>query len=45
MIKGLYAVCLLVENLERSLTFYSCILGLEVNSKDDGYIDFKLGAT
>lgn len=45
MIKNLYAVCLLVENLEKSLSFYKDVLGLEVNSKDDGYIDFKVGET
>jgi catechol 2,3-dioxygenase-like lactoylglutathione lyase family enzyme len=45
MIKSLYAICLLVENLEKSLSFYTNVLELKVNSKDDGYIDFKLGDT
>ncbi len=45
MIKNLYAVCLLVKNLDKSLAFYQNVLGLEVNSTDDGYIDFKLGNT
>ncbi len=43
MFKNVYAVCLLVENLDKSLAFYKDLLGLEVNSTDDGYIDFKLG--
>lgn len=45
MIKNLYAVCLLVHDLATSLSFYKDILGLEVNSKDDGYVDFKIGET
>ena len=43
--KSLYAVCLLVKNLEKSLVFYKDVLGLEVNSSDDGYVDFKLNDT
>ncbi len=43
--KKLYALCLLVANLEKSLTFYRDMLGLVVNSTDDGYVDFKLGDT
>ena len=45
MITSLYAICLLVENLEKSLSFYRDILGLIVNSTDTGYVDFKLGDT
>jgi catechol 2,3-dioxygenase-like lactoylglutathione lyase family enzyme len=45
MINKLYALCLLVENIEISRTFYTKILGLQVNSKDEGYVDFKLGDT
>lgn len=41
----LYAVCLLVKDLERSLVFYRDTLGLAINSQDAGYIDFKLGET
>ena len=45
MIKNLYAVCLLVNNLKASLSFYRDTLGLAVNSQDTGYVDFKLGDT
>lgn len=45
MFNKLYALCLLVNDLERSLVFYRDTLGLEVNSTDDGYVDFKLGET
>lgn len=45
MIKNLYAVCLLVNNLKTSLAFYRDTLGLTVNSQDTGYVDFKLGDT
>lgn len=34
-----------MDDLEKSLSFYRDMLGLEVNSTDDGYVDFKLGAT
>lgn len=43
--KTLYAVCLLVENLETSLSFYKDKLGLMINSQDEGYVDFKMGDT
>lgn len=45
MLKSFYAVCLLVEDLEKSLIFYKDLLGLKINSKDNGYIDFILGDT
>ncbi|HCM37857.1 MAG: hypothetical protein UV61_C0002G0038 [Candidatus Gottesmanbacteria bacterium GW2011_GWB1_43_11] len=45
MINKLYAVCLLVENFEQSLTFYRDVLGLTMNSQDNKYADFKLGDT
>lgn len=45
MITNLYAVCLLVKNLDDSLSFYKDKLGLEINSEDDGYVDFKIGST
>jgi catechol 2,3-dioxygenase-like lactoylglutathione lyase family enzyme len=45
MISGLYAVCLLVSDLDRSLAFYRDTLGLTLNSQDTGYADFKLGET
>lgn len=39
----LYALCLLVDDYEKSLAFYRDTLGLEVHSQDTGYTDFKLG--
>ena len=45
MLNKLYAVCLLVENFERSLIFYRNIIGLEVNSTDGEFADFKLEGT
>lgn len=45
MFKKIYALCILVEDLDKSLTFYQDTLGLSVNSTDDGYVDFKLGDT
>ena len=45
MINKLYAVCLLVNDFEKSLSFYRDILGLTINSQDGKYADFKLGDT
>lgn len=45
MIKKLYAICLLVDDFEKSVTFYRDILGLKINSQDNKYTDFKLGET
>lgn len=45
MIKELYAVCLLVDNFERSISFYRDTLGLKVNSQDSKYADFQVGET
>ncbi len=45
MFKKMYALCLLVDDLDKSLNFYRDTLGFEVNSTDDGYVDFKLGDT
>lgn len=45
MFKKLYALCLLVEDYEKSLSFYRDTLGLKVNSQDTKYTDFKLGDT
>lgn len=41
--KLLFAVCLLVEDVKKSEGFYTEILQLQVNSRDTGYVDFKLG--
>lgn len=43
MFSKLYAICLLVEDYQKSLSFYRDTLGLEINSHDTGYTDFKLG--
>lgn len=45
MFTKLYALCLLVDDFEKSLTFYSDKLGLKLNSQDSKYADFKLGET
>jgi catechol 2,3-dioxygenase-like lactoylglutathione lyase family enzyme len=45
MFKKLFAVCLLVEDARKSFEFYSKTLGLEVNSQDGSFADFKLGET
>jgi lactoylglutathione lyase len=43
MFKKLYALCLLVNDYEKSLTFYRDKIGFEINSQDRKYTDFKLG--
>jgi len=45
MFKKLFAVCLLVDNFEKSFQFYKDILGLEVNSQEGKFADFKLSET
>lgn len=45
MFTKLYALCLLVEDYEKSLAFYRDTLSLKVNSQDTQYTDFKLGDT
>lgn len=45
MFNKLFAVCLLVEDFEKSLAFYKDTLGLEVNSQDKKFADFKLEGT
>lgn len=45
MFKELFAVCLLVNNFEKSLEFYQNKLGLEVNSTNENFADFKLDGT
>lgn len=45
VIHNLYAVCLLVNDFEKSLAFYRNTLGLVLNSQDNKYADFKLGDT
>lgn len=45
MIQSLFAVCLVVENLTKSLEFYRDKLGLKIKSTDTGFADFELGET
>ena len=45
MLNKLFANCLLVNNFEKSLAFYRDILGLEVNSNEGKFADFKLEGT
>lgn len=45
MFNKLFAVCLLVKDLKTSTNFYKDILGLELNSQDDGFADFKMAGT
>lgn len=45
MFKNLFAVCLLVNDFDKSFAFYKDILGLEVNSQDGKFADFKLEGT
>ena len=45
MFNKLFANCLLVKDFNESLAFYKDILGLEVNSQDGNFADFKLEGT
>ena len=45
MFKQLLAVCLLVDNFDKSLAFYRDTLGLKVKSTEGKFADFKLGET
>ena len=45
MFKQLFAVCLLVKDFDKALAFYRDTLGLELNSQDGKYADFKLEGT
>lgn len=45
MITKIFAVCLLVEDLVTSREFYEKKIGLNVNSIDTGFVDYKLGET
>ncbi|MBU1133140.1 VOC family protein [Patescibacteria group bacterium] len=45
MFDKLFANCLLVEDFEKSLEFYRDTLGLEVNSQEGKFADFKLEGT
>lgn len=45
MFDKLFAICLLVDDFEKSLSFYKDRLGLEVNSQEGKFADFKLEGT
>lgn len=45
MFKNLFAVCLLVDDFERSLVFYRDMLGLPVKSTEGKFADFDLQGT
>lgn len=45
MFTEIFALCLLVNDFEKSLDFYKSILGLEVNSVNNKFADFKLNGT
>lgn len=45
MFTEIFAVCILVNDFEKSLAFYKNILELEVNSVNDKFADFKLNGT
>ncbi len=45
MFKKLFAVCLLVENFDKSFSFYKNTLGLKVNSQEGKFANFKLEGT
>lgn len=42
MFETLFAVCLLVDDLEKSVRFYSDVLGLKVKDTDEGFTNFQL---
>ena len=45
MFKKLFAVCLLVNDFDKSYDFYKNTLGLKVNSNEGKFANFKLGET
>ncbi len=45
MFNKLFAVCLLVEDFDKSFSFYKDTLGLEVNSQEGKFANFKLEGT
>lgn len=45
MFNKLFAACILVNDFEKSLSFYRDVLGLAVNSQDGKFADFKLEGT
>lgn len=45
MFKKLFGNCLLVKDFDKALAFYKGLLGLEVNSTEGKFADFKLEGT
>lgn len=45
MFDKLFAVCLIVEDFDKSLAFYRDTLGLTVNANEGGFANFRLGET
>lgn len=45
MFNKLFAICLLVDDFEKSLSFYKDTVGLEVNSQEGKFADFRLEGT
>lgn len=45
MFTNLFAVCLLVENFENSIKFYSEVLGLEIREQNSKFADFNINGT
>lgn len=45
MNKSFAAICLLVDDFNKSLNFYTNILGFELHKREGNYADFKLGET
>ena len=45
MFNKLFAVCLLVEDFDKSLSFYKDTLGLKVDSQEGKFANFKLEGT
>ena len=45
MFKKLFAICLLVDDFEKSLEFYQNKLGLEVKDQEGHFANFKLEGT
>jgi len=42
MFKKLFAICLFVNDFDKSFSFYKKTLGLKVNSQEGKFADFKL---
>lgn len=45
MFKELFAVCLLVEDFDKSVDFYKNKIGLDLNNLNGKFADFKLNGT